>query len=471
MSGSSLKAWKPLISLLPEVKSPSYKVPFAEKVSWTLGVGLAYLVGSQLPLFLAEPSTTDALYWLRPAVGGNKGTLLDFGVSSIIVSGFSLQLLVASGHLNVDFAAREQRALFGGLQKLVAVGVVIAQALIAVLCGVYGTNLTPFATSMLLTQLIVAGVLAILLDEVLQKGYGFGTGHGLFIGAHTTENLIWKTFSFRTFQTGRGTEYEGALVALVQLFISRKDKFRALKEAFYRGNLPNVFGLIVQVAALAIILYFQSTRYELGVQHSLQRQNVGKYPVKLLYNGAIPLIIVSTAVGLYTFVSQALFNLFPENLLVRVLGVWKSYDKVPQRFASSGLAYYLSPARNTVSAFKDPFQLVIYASLVIGTTIYLSTLWPEAAGNNAKDVAKGLEVQGLVLPGRREGSIYKELKALIPRVSATGGAIIAVVAVVADVFGPNGSGTAAVILVPSLYQFFEIIAVQVQNLPPGEPLY
>jgi protein transport protein SEC61 subunit alpha len=59
-------------------------------------------------------------------------------------------------------------------------------------------------------QLVSAALIAILLDELLQKGYGLGSGITLFI----CESIVWKVFSPTTVNTGRGSEFEGALVAL-----------------------------------------------------------------------------------------------------------------------------------------------------------------------------------------------------------------------------------------------------------------
>ncbi|KAJ3075406.1 translocon subunit [Podochytrium sp. JEL0797] len=468
---TNIKSYKSILRLVPQISSPSARVPFGDKIVWTFSSGVVFLFGTQMPLFLAQQTSSDALYWLRPVLGGNRASVMDFGVSSVVAAALVCQLLYASGRLTVDFSLREHKVLFGALQKGLAMVFVLLQAVIAVFGGVYGSELTPFAMGALILQLCVAGMLCITIDEVLQRGYGFGTGYNLFIGAHITENLVWNTLSFRSLQTGRGTEYEGSLVALVQLVLTRRDKFRAVKEAFYRTNLPNVSSLLVQVGVLGAALYGQAVRYEITLQHSLQRQNMAKFPIKLFYCGGIPVLVVATAVGMYTFVSQALFNIAPQNILVRVLGVWKSYDKIPQRFASSGLAYYLSPPRSLFAAFRDPFQFALYAGLVVFACVAISSLWPEAAGTTAKDSAKMLESKGLVFPGRREGGIYKELKKLVPSMSMAGGAVLAVLAVVGDLLGPNGTGTSSVILLTTLYQFFEIIAVEWNNRPPGEELF
>ncbi len=94
-------------------------------------------------------------------------------------------------------------------------------------------------------------------DELLQKGYGFGSGISLFIATNICESIIWKSFSPTTINTGRGTEFEGAIVALFHLLITRSDKVKGLKEAFYRQNLPNVTNLLATVVVFLVVIYFQ----------------------------------------------------------------------------------------------------------------------------------------------------------------------------------------------------------------------
>ncbi len=104
------------------------------------------------------------------------------------------------------------------------------QASAYVWSGLYGEFATlGYANAILLVvQLLVAGVIVILLDELLQKGYGLGSGISLFITTNICESIIWKALSPNTVNQGRGTEFEGALIALVHLLINRTDKVRSL---------------------------------------------------------------------------------------------------------------------------------------------------------------------------------------------------------------------------------------------------
>lgn len=47
------------------------------------------------------------------------------------------------------------------------------------------------------------------------------------------------------------------MIALFHLLATRQDKVRALREAFYRQNLPNLMNLLATVLVFAIVIYFQ----------------------------------------------------------------------------------------------------------------------------------------------------------------------------------------------------------------------
>lgn len=110
---------------------------------------------------------------------------------------------------------------------------------------------------LIVIQLFIAGLIVLLLDELLQKGYGLGSGISLFIATNVCETIVWKAFSPATVNVGRGTEFEGAIIALFHLLTTRSDKVRALREAFYRQNLPNLMNLLATVLVFAVVIYFQ----------------------------------------------------------------------------------------------------------------------------------------------------------------------------------------------------------------------
>merc|ERR1719240_2250691 len=148
-----------------------------------------------------------------------------------------MQLLAGTKIIDVDQGLKEDRALFNGAQKLFGMLITAAQAVVYVATGMYGdpSDLGAGICLLIVIQLFTAGLVVLLLDELLQKGYGLGSGISLFIATNICETICWKALSPTTINTGQKTEFEGAVIALFHLLISRSDKMTALKEAFYRA--------------------------------------------------------------------------------------------------------------------------------------------------------------------------------------------------------------------------------------------
>jgi len=201
----------------------------------------------------------------------------------------------------------------------------LGQATVYVLTGLYGSpsSLGPGVCLLLILQLVSASLIVILLDELLTKGFGLGSGISLFIATNICESIIWKAFSPTTINTGRGPEFEGAIIALFHLFFTYSNKSRALKEAFYRERLPNIMNLLATVAVFAAVIYLQGFRIEIPIKSSKMRGQRGSYPVKLFYTSNMPIMLESALTSNVFLVSQMLSSRFPDNLLVRLLGVWE----------------------------------------------------------------------------------------------------------------------------------------------------
>lgn len=137
--------------------------------------------------------------------------------------------------------------------------ITVGQSIVYVMTGMYGepSDIGAGVCLIIIIQLFVAGLIVLLLDELLQKGYGLGSGISLFIATNICETIVWKSFSPTTVNTGRGTEFEGAVIALFHLLATRQDKVRALREAFYRQNLPNLTNLMATILIFGVVIYFQ----------------------------------------------------------------------------------------------------------------------------------------------------------------------------------------------------------------------
>merc|ERR1711970_1066588 len=302
---------------------------FRERVLWTAVTLFIFLVCCQIPLYgIRTNSSSDPFYWMRVILASNRGTLMELGISPIVTSGLVMQLLAGSKIIEVDQSSKSDRELFQGAQKLFGMIITLGEALAYVLSGMYGDIKELGATNaiLIIIQLFVAGMIVIVLDELLQKGYGLGSGISLFIATNICETIVWKSFSPTTINTGRGTEFEGAVIALFHLLITRSDKVRALKEAFYRQNLPNVTNLLATVLVFIIVIYFQGFRVDLPVKSLKQRGQQGSYPIKLFYTSNIPIILQTALVSNLYFFSQLLYRRFKTNFIVNLIGQWQDSD-------------------------------------------------------------------------------------------------------------------------------------------------
>ena len=302
----------------------------------------------------------------------------------------------------------------------------LGQATVYVLTGMYGppSELGAGVCLLLILQLVVAALIVILLDELLQKGYGLGSGISLFIATNICETIMWKAFSPTTVNTGRGPEFEGAIVALFHLLFTWHNKTRALKEAFFRERLPNVSNLVATLAMFLVIIYLQGFRYDIPIKSSRFRGQRGSFPVKLFYTSNMPIMLVSALTSNLFMISQMLATRFPSNLFVQFLGKWDQMEDSPQLHAIGGIVYYLSPPTSLRSVFADPVHAFVYIAFTLTFCAFFSKVWIEVSGSGPRDVAKQLKDNNMVIAGYRDASMYKELKRVIPTAAAFGGALI-----------------------------------------------
>lgn len=384
---------------------------------------------------------------------------MELGISPIITSGLVMQLLAGSRIIEVNQSLKEDRALFNGAQKLFGILITIGEAIAYVVSGMYGDLNTLGAGNaiLIILQLFAAGMIVIILDELLQKGYGLGSGISLFIATNICESIIWKAFSPTTINTGRGTEFEGAMIALIHLLITRQSKLRAIREAFYRSNLPNLTNLVSTVLIFLIVIYFQGWRVDLPLKYAKYRGQQGKYPIKLFYTSNMPIILQTALVSNLYFLSQLLYNRYGGNILVRLLGVWKELKESPGNSVPvSGLAYYISPPQTVNEIVRDPIHAVLYLFFILASCALFSKTWIEVSGSSPRDVAKQLRDQQLILKGHRNNSIIHELNRYIPAAAAFGGMCIGALTVLADFLGAIGSGTGILLAVTIIYQYYEM---------------
>ncbi|ETO06485.1 protein transport protein Sec61 alpha subunit isoform 1 [Reticulomyxa filosa] len=128
---------KPLLQYVPSIEPPEKRVPLQDKLFWTLGCLLVFLVASQTGLYGIRigDKTPDPWYWFRAVLASNRGTLMELGISPVVTSSLVMQLLIGSRLLHVDYSNKEDSALYTSAQKLCAIVITVGEALAYVVSG------------------------------------------------------------------------------------------------------------------------------------------------------------------------------------------------------------------------------------------------------------------------------------------------------------------------------------------------
>lgn len=327
-----LNITRPFIKMIPTIKNPARKLNIQEKLVWTMIALIIYLVASQIPLYgMQLLDSQDPLYLLRRMMASNRGTLMDLGLSPIITSGMIINFLKSLGLINFT-GLKEDRILYDGLEKGIAIILTLGQASASVFAGLYGNlnSIGPIKGVFIVIQLLCSGILVTLLDDLLTT-HSFGTGINLFIAANVCEKILWHAFSPKIYQTARGPQFEGAILAFFHLLIIRKNKFSAIIEVFTRINLPNLSSLFTTALFFCIVIYLQGIKVDIPIQSIQVSAQRTVLPIRLLYASTTPVTSQGQLITHLCSISRILFDKFPKNRFIRLLGIWETteYGKIP----------------------------------------------------------------------------------------------------------------------------------------------
>ena len=205
--------------------------------------------------------------------------------------------------------------------------------------AVYGPQITdPTVIGILVGQLMAASVVIMFLDELIQKGWGLGSGISVFIMAGVAQTILWNMFS--PLPAGDG----GSIGILT--YLGESIYLGDLSNVFFRANqLPSIFGLFLTAAVLLILVYVQGMKVEIPIVSTKYRGFSAVYPIKLMYVSNIPVILASALTANAVFIGQmfwANFNPRNANEFLNVLGM---FDPTSPSTPIGGLIYYVTPPR------------------------------------------------------------------------------------------------------------------------------
>lgn len=169
---------------------------------------------------------------------------------------------------------------------------------------------------------MTAGVIVILLDEMLQKGYGLGTGITAFVGTNVCGVVLIKSFGFSSITTSNGSEYEGCVIALLHGIFAHHNKLWAVQNAIFRSEGPNLIGFFGTFAIMLLVIYVQCYRVQIYISAKKARSHKQPYPIRLLYVNNIPILIHAAFLANFYFITYLLQQFLGGSFIVSIFGRW-----------------------------------------------------------------------------------------------------------------------------------------------------
>ena len=471
------EAAEPVLTRLPAVKRPTGHVPFRRKLGWTAGVLVLYFFLTNVGIYgLGEGQ--DIFGQFRTILAGEQGSLMQVGIGPIVTASIVLQLLGGANLLGLDTNSNPRdQAIYQGLQKTLVIVMTALTALPMVFAGFLspdpqvaaslGIGLSALGWIMFL-QIFIGGCLILYMDEVISK-WGVGSGIGLFIIAGVSQRLIGGFIAWSGLDAG----YIGFFPRWFGILTGQIEMGSPLTQAglfdLFLGP-GELLALITTVIIFAIVVYAESVRVEIPLSHARVKGARGRFPVKLIYASVLPMILVRALQANIQFLGRILnaqWTGMPE-----WLGV---YTGTEGGFAEpvGGLFYYLAP----IYAPEDwmwwlgetaasPWQIMARVGvdltfMIVGGGIF-AIFWVETTGMGPRATARQIQNSGMQIPGFRQspGVTEKVLERYIPQVTVIGGALVGLLAVMANMLGTIGqvTGTGLLLTVSITYKLYEEIA-------------
>ena len=440
---------------IPQIPKPKRKLSLQERFMWCGIALLIYLAMGQVPLYGAPVNPLDPFAAFRVIFASQRGTLLELGIGPIVTAGLLMQLLKGSGILKLDFKNPDDRAFFTSATKLVTIIVIVIEG--AIYGSVVYGGVTQEAIIVVVLQLIFASIVIMMLDELIQKGWGLGSGISLFILAGVAQGILWNTFN--PFPGGDGLSF-----GVIPMLFDAAEQGVSFETWFFRPSnapipLPSVFGLVITIGIILLLVYSQSIKIEIPIVSARYRGFSAVYPIKLMYVSNIPVILATALTANAVLLGQmfwSAYNPLNDNPAFNWIA---QYDPNNPNTPIGGIVSYLIPPRGLAAAGEDPFRAGMYIVILTAIVVVFGRLWVELGGLSAKSAASSLLDADVQVPGfrRAEAPIESLLQRYIPSVTFLGALFLGLLASVSDVLGVFGTGVGLLLMVDIMINYHNLL--------------
>ncbi len=465
--------WKetaePILTRMPVVARPEGHVPFKRKLAWTGGILVLYFFLTTVDLFgLPEAGASGDFYGqFRSILAGQQGSILQLGIGPIVTASIVLQLLGGANLLGLDTDDPRDQVLYQGLQKLLVVVMIFLTGVPMVFAGNFlppsqqlaqtlGVD-TFTVRTLIFAQIAVGGLLILFMDEVISK-WGVGSGIGLFIVAGVSRTLVGGLFGTQAISNNNG--FFPTWVGIATGAVDIQGVTALLLD---QGQL---IALFTTVLIFSTVVYAESTRVEIPLSHARVKGARGRFPVKLIYASVLPIILVRALTANIQFLGRILNSQLGSGMPAW-LGVYSQGQPV------AGLFYFLRPVRGpeqwmwfVYAPQGTPTEIMLRVGLdlfitIVGSAIF-AIFWVETTYMGPYSSAHHIMNSGMQIPGFRQNPqvIERVMERYIPQVTVIGGALVGLLAVLANLLPTLGgvTGTGLLLTVSITYKLYEEIA-------------
>jgi preprotein translocase subunit SecY len=440
-----------IINNLPEVSRPSQKkLPFKDKLKWTLIILMIFFVLGMIPLFGLGSNALQQFEFLSIILGASFGSIISLGIGPIVTASIVLQLLNGSGLWKFDMTTHEGKQRFQGFQKLFSIFFIILEAGVYVFMGGLSPNAAYIGTSLyfqlelvLVFQLILGGIMIMFMDEIVTK-WGFGSGISLFIAAGVAQQVFIRAFSFLPNPSSPGT----VTGAIPNLFIS-------LAGGDPTTAMLMIASIVATIVVFLLAVYVQAMKVEIPLSFGRVRGHGIRWPLNFLYTSNIPVILVAALMA-----NVQLFATLLQKWGHPILGTFSGSSP------TSGFVLWIYGGDVVGKLIKgsfvpaDLFHALVYILFMVIGSVVFSIFWVQSAGMDSRSQAKQIMSSGLQIPGfrRDERVLERVLDRYIWPLTIMGAISVGFLAALADLSGALSRGTGILLTVMIIYQLYENIA-------------
>ncbi len=354
----------------------------------TLGVIVIYFILTMMRLPGIDLGEGDPLSTIRIIGASSNGSLVELGILPILIAGLTMYILLKFNLYELDPEKQVERTRYNNVRMILSILITIILAFALTISGIYGTDLDIISQLAIIIQLTVVGILIVCLVELINRGWGYGSGISLILATGIGLRVMRAFLAPNNILEGPAevTSARGIIWAVLYWTLEL-GPVKAFNYLFFRYsidpthnlNLPSLSLFSVYLAGIGFLVI---VIMELLIS---RKRNQGHTHPKLekLTSPVIPIVLITTTLAIVRFFSLFIWNMSgrdgSSSILTWILGDYRLELTTEQYVPIGGLAYFTTPLSTFMADLAlDPIAAishgVIYAAVFFGLYMMFSRI-------------------------------------------------------------------------------------------------